>query len=121
MRMAKFTVHESEVEGVRREPPRVSKVLVCNKTVGATKISMGVNVTEVGSRIPAHAHDGHEEAMFIISGRGKLIVEGYGEYELTPGTAIFAPSGVKHEIINTGNEPLKLVWAYSPPLPDHLK
>jgi len=118
--MAKFTVHESEVEGVRREPPRVSKLLICKKTVGATRISMGVNVTEVGSKIPAHCHNDQEEAMFIISGKGKLIVEGYGEYELTPGTAIFAPCGVKHEIINTGDEPLKLVWAYAPPLPEHL-
>ncbi|MGB9839277.1 cupin domain-containing protein [Thermovenabulum sp.] len=118
--MGKFTVHESEIEGVKRIPPRVSKVLICNKTVGATQISMGVNVTEVGSKIPAHNHDNQEEAMFIVSGKGKLIVEGEGEYELTPGTAIFAPVGVKHEIVNTGDEPIKIVWAYAPPLPEHL-
>lgn len=119
--MTKFTVNEMEIEGEKRIPPRVSKILICNKTVGATKISMGVNVTEVGSKIPMHCHDDSEEAMFIVSGKGKLIVEGEGEFELTPGTAIFAPCGVKHEIVNTGDEPIKIVWAYAPPLPQHLE
>jgi hypothetical protein len=29
--------------------------------------------------------------------------------------------GVKHEIVNVGDEPFKIVWAYAPPLPAHLK
>lgn len=117
--MAKLIVKESEIEGTKRIPPRVSKVLICNKTVGATRISMGVNITEVGSRIPLHSHENQEEAMYVISGKGKLIADGE-EYELTPGTAIFSPVGVKHEIVNTGDEPFKIVWAYGPPLPEHL-
>lgn len=118
--MAKLTVKESEIDGTKKTPPRVSKVLICKKTVGATKISMGVNITEVGSKIPFHSHENSEEAMYVISGRGKLIVDGE-EYEVTPGTAIFSPVGVKHEIVNIGDEPFKIVWAYSPPLPDHLE
>lgn len=43
------------------------------------------------------------------------------EYDLYPGTAIFSPLGVEHEIINVGDEPFKIVWAYAPPLPEHLK
>ena len=81
---------------------------------------MGTNVTEPGSRIPLHKHTDSEEAMFVISGKGKLICDGK-EYDLTPGTAIFSPVGVEHEIINTGDEPFKIVWAYAPPLPEHLK
>ena len=118
--MAKVTVRESEVEGVRREPPRVSKVLISEHTVGATQISMGTNVSEPGSRIPIHRHTENEEAMFVVSGKGKLIC-GDEEFALEPGTAIFSPIGVDHEIINIGDEPFKIVWAYAPPLPDHLK
>lgn len=118
----KYTVQEKDIEGVRRKPERVSKVLISEHTIGARNIAMGTNVTEVGSRIPAHAHENSEEAMFIISGRGKLIVDGGPEeVELEAGTAIFAPRGVAHEIVNTGDEPIKLIWAYAPPLPDHLK
>jgi len=118
--MAKVIVRESEVEGVRRIPDRVSKLLISEHSVGATKISMGTNVTEVGSKIPLHTHKDSEEAMFVIQGKGKLICGGE-EYELTPGTALFSPLGVEHEIINVGDEPFKIVWAYAPPLPDHLK
>jgi len=118
----KYTVNEKDVEGVRRDPPRVSKILISGHTVGATKISMGVNVTEPGSRIPVHSHGESEEAMFIASGKGKLVVNGgEEEYPLEAGTAIFAPLGVSHEIVNTGDEPIKVIWAYAPPLPEHLK
>lgn len=118
--MAKVIVLENEVEGTRRIPARVSKLLISEHTVGATQISMGTNVTEVGSKIPMHTHKDSEEAMFVVQGRGKLICGGE-EYDLTPGTAIFSPLGVEHEIQNVGDEPFKIVWAYAPPLEDHLK
>jgi quercetin dioxygenase-like cupin family protein len=117
--MATVIVRESEVEGTRKIPARVSRTLISQHTVGATKISMGTNVTEVGSRIPFHTHSENEEAMFCIQGKGILTVNGE-EYEITPGTAIFSPLGAEHEIRNIGDEPFKIVWAYAPPLPDHL-
>lgn len=120
--MATRIVRESEVEGQVRTPPRVSKTLISEITTGAQNISMGVNVTAVGSRIPEHVHENEEEAMYIISGKGKLVINGgEEEYEVSAGTAIFAARGTRHEIINTGDTELKLVWAYSPPLPAHRK
>lgn len=119
--MTKVIVRESEIEGTVKTPhPRVSKVLISEFTVGATKIAMGTNVTEPGSRIPLHRHEGSEEAMFVIEGTGKLIC-GDEEYDLYPGTAIYSPLGVNHEIVNTGDTPFKIVWAYGPPLESHLK
>lgn len=118
--MAKVVVKESEVEGVRRDPPRVSRLLLSEHTVGAKQISMGTNVTEPGSRIPLGKHTGQEEAMFCISGKGKFYCGGE-VYDIEPGTAFFSPMGVEHELVNVGTEPLKIVWAYAPPLPEHLK
>lgn len=118
--MRKVIVRENEVEGVKRIPARVSKILISEHSVGARQISMGTNVTEVGSKIPIHFHKDSEEAMFVVQGKGVLICDGE-EYELYPGTAIYSPLGVEHEIRNTGDEPFKIVWAYAPPLLDHLK
>lgn len=117
---AKVIVRESEVEGAKRIPARVSKILISEHTVGAKQISMGTNVTEINSRIPFHSHKDSEEAMFVVQGKGTLICDGE-EYEVSTGTAIFSPLGVEHEIRNIGDEPFKIVWAYAPPLPDHLK
>ena len=116
----KYVIDSEKVEGVRRMPSRISKLLLSEFSVGAKNLSMGVNITDIGSMIPKHAHEGGEEAMFIISGKGTLVVENE-ERELGPGMAIYMPPGVEHSILNTGEGELKLVWVYSPPLPKHRK
>lgn len=108
------------MEGERRDPPRVSKLLLNDSSVGVTNMSMGFNITEVGSMIPDHRHETEQECMFLISGRAKFIIEGV-EYDLEPETAFYAPPGMTHRVINTGDEPLRIVWMYSPPLPAHRK
>jgi len=114
----KYVVDAATVEGVKKIPSRVSKLLLAEATVGAHGFSMGQNVTAVGSQIPEHAHESSEEGMYIISGQGRLVTE-EGEEELHAGMAIYMPPGVRHSILNTGDEDLKLVWVYSPPLPQH--
>jgi len=112
-------VNASEVAGEERIPKRVSKLLLSPKNMGTKGASMGLNVTAVGSMIPDHVHEDSEELMFIISGRAKLVIEGMGEWEIGPDTAIYSPLGKKHRLENIGDEPLKLVWCYTPPLPSH--
>jgi mannose-6-phosphate isomerase-like protein (cupin superfamily) len=114
----KYVVDAADVEGVKRVPNRVSKLLLSEMSVGIQGFSMGQNVTEVGSQIPEHAHEESEEGMYIVSGQGRLITD-EGEQDLVAGMAIYMPPGVKHSILNTGNEDLKLVWVYSPALPQH--
>ena len=38
-----------------------------------------------------------------------------GEEEFGPGAAMWVPKGVHHQHRNTGTEPLKLLWVYTPP------
>ena len=78
----------SDVVGEERIPKRVSKLLLAPKTVGTRNVSMGLNETAVGSMIPNHVHEDSEEVMYIISGRAKLVIEGEGEWEIGPDTAI---------------------------------
>ena len=117
----KITVHESEVEAIRRNPPRTSKILLTEHTVGVTTMSMGVNYTDVGSMIPDGIHDHQDEAMFLAQGRARLVIEDKDEYEMEPNTAFFVKAGTKHRIENIGDMPFKIIWVYSPPLPAHLK
>jgi putative monooxygenase len=112
-------VRAADVEGEYRDPPRTSKLLLAPKFGGVKNLSMGMNITEVGSMIPDHLHEESEEVLFLISGRAKIVIEGEGEWEIGPETAFYSPVGVKHRVENIGDEPLKLVWVYHPPLPAH--
>jgi len=50
-------VKAADVEGEYRIPPRVSKLLLAPKFGGVRNVSMGMNITEVGSMIPDHVHE----------------------------------------------------------------
>jgi mannose-6-phosphate isomerase-like protein (cupin superfamily) len=113
-------VHIKDVPGERRDPPRTSWILVSEKTVGAKNLAMGVNETLPGGMVPEHKHDHEEEVMFFMAGRGKFVTETQ-EIDLEPGVCIYNPPGEMHKILNTGDEVLRFVWIYSPPLASHRK
>ena len=50
----------------------------------------------------------------VEEGSGKAILDGVTT-EISDGFAIVVPAGTKHNIINTGANPLKLYTIYSPP------
>lgn len=112
-------VRAADVKGEFRDPPRTSKLLLAPKFGGVKHVSMGMNITEVGSMIPDHKHEEAEEVMFLVSGRGKLVIEGEGEWEIGPDTAFYSPLGKTHRLENIGDEPLKIIWVYYPALPAH--
>ncbi len=111
-------VNIKDVEGSYREPPRVSWVLVSEKTVGSKNLAVGLNETYVGSSVPSHKHDNEEEVMYFFQGNGKFITKEQ-EIEVEPGVCIYNPPGEYHMIVNTGSEPLKFIWIYSPQLDSH--
>jgi mannose-6-phosphate isomerase-like protein (cupin superfamily) len=66
-----------------------------------------------GEDIGAEVH--HVDQFFRFeSGEGKSIIDGV-EYPLKDGTALLVPAGSEHNIINTGDKPMKLYTVYAPP------
>jgi mannose-6-phosphate isomerase-like protein (cupin superfamily) len=55
-----------------------------------------------------------DQFLRIEQGSGKTILNGT-EYPLQNGSAVVVPAGTSHNIVNTGNEPLKLYSLYAPP------
>jgi mannose-6-phosphate isomerase-like protein (cupin superfamily) len=47
------------------------------------------------------------------AGTGKSIIDGI-EYPVSDGTALVVPAGSEHNIINTGEEKMKIYTVYSP-------
>lgn len=62
---------------------------------------------------PAHAHKNGEEIVYIVSGKGKVLV-GDQISEIHPGSIILFPQGVPHMLYNNGSEMLKGICFYAP-------
>jgi mannose-6-phosphate isomerase-like protein (cupin superfamily) len=101
-----------EQEYIRRE------LMVTEHEMGAVGFAAGMHIMEPGGMNQMHVHEKQQEAMYFYSGRGIARV-GDEEFEIVPESFLLAPAGVPHQICNTGDEPLKFVWIYCPPLPEH--
>ena len=64
--------------------------------------------------IGKEVHPDIDQFFRVESGKGKAVING-NEYEITDGFAVVVPAGAEHNIINTGNDELKLYSIYSPP------
>jgi mannose-6-phosphate isomerase-like protein (cupin superfamily) len=67
----------------------------------------------VGGEIGEEVHPNVDQFFRVEVGEGKAVVEGE-EVGLSDGSALIVPAGSKHNILNTGSEPLKLYTIYSP-------
>lgn len=62
---------------------------------------------------PFHSHPA-PEIYFVVSGQAEWTV-GDETFEAVPGTAIYHPPGVRHQMVNRGPETLKTVWFWWAP------
>jgi mannose-6-phosphate isomerase-like protein (cupin superfamily) len=67
-----------------------------------------------GEEIGAEIHDDVDQFFRIESGDGKVVING-NESVVKDGFAVVVPQGAKHNVVNTGDKPLKLYTIYSPP------
>ena len=71
---------------------------------------------EPGDEIGTEVH-GLDQFIRAEKGAGKVILNGTDEHDLPADHAVIIPAGMQHNVINTGEEPLKLYSLYS--LPEH--
>jgi len=66
-----------------------------------------------GEDIGLETH-GNDQFFRVEEGTGESVINGTRR-AIEPGSAIIVPAGAKHNVTNTGDEPLKLYTLYSPP------
>ena len=89
--------------------------LIHPATVGPTSIGLSLCSLAPGEEVVLHRH-APEEAYFVIQGEGVMHLEDHPEIQLRPNVAVHIPANAIHGHRNTGEEPLVLVAALSPPL-----
>src|SRR3989338_11418678 len=84
------------------------RVLYTAKNIQLVIMSLQSN-EDIGEEV--HTLD---QFLRVEAGQGQAVLDGV-EHAISDGFAILVPAGAKHNIINTGTEPMKLYTLYSPP------
>ena len=72
-----------------------------------------MNIT-VGEDIGEETHPDTDQVLYFVDGEGKAILNGE-EINFEEDDIFLVKAGTKHNFINTGDEDLKIITAYSPP------
>jgi len=69
---------------------------------------------EPGEEIGEEVHTSHDQFFRIEGGTGEIVIDGRRQ-KVEGDDSILVPAGARHNVINTGDEPLKLYTIYGPP------
>ena len=106
-----FVVDQKDVEAKDFEWGSIK--WLCNSSLAsAAEQTFGLLYINPGQKNRVHVHSNCEEILYVMSGECD---HGLGDevYHLEPGMMIRVPSGVKHDAVNDGWEPMKAVVCYS--------
>jgi mannose-6-phosphate isomerase-like protein (cupin superfamily) len=87
------------------------RVAIGNARSQAAEMVLAPGDSEGG---PKNRHRGADQWLFVVSGTGTARVNGR-RYPLSAGSLVLVEHGDRHEIENTGSEPLRTLNVYVPP------
>jgi uncharacterized cupin superfamily protein len=106
-------LHETEVPEVEH-PGRFMRWLANEDSLHAKNLSVCVIRVMPGETVrPAHSHPLGEELIYIITGSGKVMIEGeLGDVKA--GSAVLFEQGKIHMLRNTGTVEMKVICFFAP-------
>ncbi len=104
----------SKIEGRIYPARRTTQNLVGGASpIQAKTFCMGyVTLESNGGQVPWHNQE-QEEIYFIVDGSGEMCL-GEERQTLIAGQAVYIPGGVFHQLTNTGDRPLYMIYCYGP-------
>jgi mannose-6-phosphate isomerase-like protein (cupin superfamily) len=112
-----IVVKSSQAKGYMMPEPheRELKVLLSpSLQKGVEGLAVGMTILPPGKSSSFHSHDAECETWIIVSGKGEVLV-GEEREPVGPESVVFLPRNIKHQVINTGQETLRMFWIYTPP------
>lgn len=67
-----------------------------------------------GEDIGEETHPDNDQVLYLAEGYGEAVLDGKTGH-FCPGDIYLVPAGTKHNFINKGDKPLKIITSYSPP------
>ncbi|MDX1933603.1 MAG: cupin domain-containing protein [Capsulimonadales bacterium] len=65
-----------------------------------------------GGQVPWHNQE-QEEVYFIVSGHGEMCL-GEERQDISAGQCVHIPTGIFHQLTNTGDQPMIMLYCYGP-------
>ena len=104
----------SEIAGRSYPARRRTQNLVGGPSpIQATNFCLGhVTLEPNGGQVPWHNQD-QEEIYFVLEGMGEMCLGGE-RTSIHTGQAVYIPPRVFHQLTNTGNIPMRMIYCYGP-------
>ena len=100
--------YHADIETLTKENENFRKVLYTGEHMQLVLMSLNPN-EDIGSEV----HPTNDQFFRFDMGSGKAIING-NEYNIKDGHTIVVPAGAEHNIINTGDIPLRFYTIYCP-------
>lgn len=110
MIIADLKTIEGRVYPARR---RTQNIVGGVSPIQAKNFAMGfVTLEPQGGQVPWHNQE-QEEIYFIVDGSGEMCL-GEERQLVSGGQAVYIPGGVFHQLTNTANVPMQMIYCYGP-------
>ena len=93
-------IRNIKVDELPWEPHPIFKDLLIKRLLTHEKDNVDLTIVMVkvrkGTEVPAHVHE-QDDIVYHLEGKGKLWVDGAGDFDVLPGSFLRIPAGVKHQ------------------------
>ena len=103
------------------DAPRIDIVQAARKNdafrrevVTADHSQLVVMTIPAGGEIGEEVHEHVDQILIFVDGEGEAVLEGRRS-PIGPNDLVFVKAGTRHNFVNAGNRPLRLVTVYAPP------
>ena len=101
----------ADIEDLTTSNTDVRRVLYTGKFLQLVLMTL-----QPGEEIGEEVHEDHDQFFRIESGSGEVLIDGV-RTPIKDDDAVIVPAGARHNVTNTGDQPLTLYTLYGPP--DH--
>lgn len=99
----------ADIEDLTEENDDFRRVLYTGKNLQLVLMSI-----EPGGEIGEEVHDDGDQFFRVEEGKGEVVIDGHRS-KIESDFGIVVPAGARHNVINTGDKPLRLYTVYAPP------
>lgn len=99
----------ADIEQLTEENSDLRRVLYTGKN-----IQLVLMAVQPGEDIGEETHEDRDQFFRVEKGKGEVWIDGHRS-PIKSDDAIVVPAGARHNIVNTGEKPLRLYTLYAPP------